>query len=92
MPININLKKDFYWSAGQRWGWKGAGVGIKLDLLGTDDIIRVKSKYGTYEINGKEALELVKKYNSTQLAGQTTMLGIVPINAFKRLYDTLPNN
>lgn len=83
--IQIKLRKDFYFSAGNKYGWEGAGVGIAMSKLDSNDIIRiVNPKRGTYLISSSKARDLIKQYNSTETRGQT-ILGIIPINCLKQI-------
>lgn len=75
----IKLRKDWYWSAGVKYGWSGAGVGIALNKLQGYEFIKIiNPKRGVFRITSTKAMDLIRKYNSTEMMGTTT-IGVVPV-------------
>lgn len=83
----LTIEKGWYWSAGNTYGWTGAGhsvegVGInKTALIQNDElIVHVKSKSGSklsFKVDTLAAVEFIKRYHSFKTIG-TTKVGFIP--------------
>lgn len=73
-----------WYSAGQKFGWIGAGIGLEHDLIRDNERIDItlgKQKQ-KLSISRIEAVELIKKYHSVDYR-KGIKLGVIPLNAFE---------
>jgi len=86
----ISLREPF-WGAYQKYGWtdKVEGFGLSSDLINKaiklKKKIKVKYKYGEYEITPEKAISLKDKYTSIFLARNGTILYVIPRDGFKKI-------
>jgi len=94
--MKIKLNNGFWWSAGSTYGWKGAGIGIKMSNIEkaaySGDEIIVISDYGKYKIDGNLALNETKKYQSYKRVKYNIILGIIPVSSFTKIKKVKTEN
>ena len=77
----IEIKKGWYWSAGNTYGWTpeygSPGVGLNRDLFNDTDKIRVKVNDEVYELDAQAGLEFIRKHKAHKQIGGT-QVGFIP--------------
>ncbi len=85
MIIRLHKEKPWY-KAGQRFGWKGAGLGIDIRVFENkfENILQfnIKTAKSPYYIYLGEAYKIVQKYNSWYET-KTGIVGVIPFSEVK---------
>ena len=84
------IKKGWYWSAGQKYGWKKdgvdtKGVGIAKDILQNNKEIVVEVDHQEYILDCERARAFVNQYHSAQTMPGGTIIGIVSRDLFEKI-------
>ena len=81
--------KEPFWSAGQKFGWEGAGISISVKhflSLKDEDFVELEVKVGnsnkTLRIQKLKARELYKKYKSDFTTKNGDRAITLPLNEF----------
>lgn len=85
--------REPFWSAGQKYKWEGSrtGIGLNIDYfkdLKDEDYLKVKiiisKETKNYQIQKSKAKELVKRYNSQEMAKGVKLI-VLPLYEFEPL-------
>lgn len=78
----LNIREPFY-SAGQKYGWIGQGIGISHDTLRDNELIRITigKEKAVYSISRDKAVRQIKQYNSVEWH-KGKKIGVIPLSAF----------
>lgn len=73
--------KNWYWSAGQEFGWtflyEPAGIGLNKDLFVDSDVIQISIKGEKYELDTQEGLAFIRENKSFKKI-KSAKIGHVP--------------
>lgn len=84
----VIIKAGWYWSAGQKYGWKqdgisGQGVGIEKSILQNNKEIIVEVDHKEYKLDCQKAKDFVNKYQAAQTMPGGTIIGIISRDLFE---------
>lgn len=67
----VTIRKGFFYGAGSVYGWRRLdpnlhiyGVGIDMDILKTNEVIKVRVAKQDYTLNCGEALDFIRRFQS----------------------------
>lgn len=91
----IKITKNWFFSAGAKYGWVKdnfdiKGVGIRMSDIKMNKSIRILINGEEYIMDCEPSLQFIEKYNSIFMAGGSTEIGVISKSLLKQLVRT-PN-
>ena len=91
----IKINKNWFFSAGSKYGWVKdnfdiRGVGIRMSDIKTNKSIRILINGEEYIMDCETSLEFIKKYDSIFVVGSSTEVGVVSKSLLRQIVRT-PN-
>ena len=89
----IRINKNWFFSAGAKYGWVKdnfdiKGVGIRMSDIKTNKTIRIEINGEEYLMDCEEAVKFIEKYQSIFVAGGSTEIGVVSKSFLRQLFRT----
>jgi nitroimidazol reductase NimA-like FMN-containing flavoprotein (pyridoxamine 5'-phosphate oxidase superfamily) len=91
----IKITKNWFFSAGAKYGWVKdnfdiKGVGIRMSDIKTNKNIRIEINGEDYVMDCEESLKFIDTYKSVFITGSSTEIGVVSKSLLRQLLR-MPN-